>query len=291
MTIQEATFLLLNKLRSAHSQDEAGEITDWVMEHITGSKKAERMIYKNSSITDSEETILSQYIERLMRHEPVQYILGYTWFAGMKFKVNRNVLIPRPETEELVDWIVKETNVQRQMPNIQFSIIDVGTGSGCIAISLKKKIPEASVNAIDVCSEAINTATENAVDLNVEIDFTLLDFLDEEKWRDLGNFDIIVSNPPYVKQSEADQMQKRVTEYEPLKALFVPDHDALLFYRKLSDFAKSHLNKHGKIFVEVNESLGNETVVVFNQSGFKTEIRKDMQGKDRMVKAILTPEF
>jgi release factor glutamine methyltransferase len=166
------------------------------------------------------------------------------------------------------------------------SIIDIGTGSGCIPITLKKKLPNTEISAIDVCSEALFTATENAMEHNVDINFILLDFLDEEKWNELGSFDIIVSNPPYVKQSEKDSMHDRVTSFEPHLALFVPDNDALLFYRKLSDFAIKHLNINGNLFVEINEALGNDAVSLFRSTGFTdVQLKKDMQGKDRMIKA------
>jgi release factor glutamine methyltransferase len=195
------------------------------------------------------------------------------------------VLIPRPETEELVDWIVKE-NAQRSMHNVQFSIIDIGTGSGCIPITIKNKLHRANVSAIDVCSEALFTATENSIEYNTEIDFILLDFLDEKKWETLGQFDIVVSNPPYVRQSEREKLHARVKEFEPDKALFVPDDDALLFYRKLSDFSLKHLKAGGTLFVEINEALGGAILNLFRDRGFANiELRKDMQGKDRMVKA------
>ena len=172
------------------------------------------------------------------------------------------------------------------MLNIQF--IDIGTGSGCIPITLKKKLPQANVSAIDVCSEALFTATENAIELNAEVDFLLLDFLDEEKWKELGQYDIIVSNPPYVKQSEINTMHERVKEFEPHLALFVPDNDALLFYKKLSGFAVKHLKPGGSLFVEINEALGEAVVNLFRSAGFANiELRKDMQGKDRMIKATI----
>jgi release factor glutamine methyltransferase len=164
--------------------------------------------------------------------------------------------------------------------------MDIGTGSGCIPITLKKKLPQATVSAIDVCSEALFTATENAIELNVDVDFLLLDFLDEEKWKELGQYDIIVSNPPYVKQSEINAMHERVKEFEPHLALFVPDNDALLFYKKLAGFAAKHLQPGGSLFVEINESLGKQVVNLFR--GFANiELRKDMQGKDRMIKATI----
>jgi release factor glutamine methyltransferase len=166
------------------------------------------------------------------------------------------------------------------------NIIDIGTGSGCIPITLKKKLPESDVSAIDVCSEALFTATENAMELNAEVNFLLVDFLDEEKWKELAQYDIIVSNPPYVKQSEINTMHERVKEFEPHLALFVSDNNPLLFYKKLSDFSMKHLKAGGKLFVEINEALGEAISNLFRSAGFlNVELKKDMQGKDRMVMA------
>ena len=256
-----------------------------VIEHITNMSRAEQVKNKVPYLTCTQLENLDAISERLKKNEPVQYVLGEAWFAGMKFKVNKNVLIPRPETEELVDWLVKEVNAQRPMLNVQCSIIDIGTGSGCIPISIKKRLPDADLSAIDVCSEALFTATENAIAHNTEINFTLLDFLDEEKWSELGNFDIIVSNPPYVKQTEKNSMHERVVSFEPPLALFVPDNDTLLFYRKLSGFAVNNLKPGGVFYAEINEALGNEIVDFFKSAGFTdVQLRKDMQRKDRMIK-------
>ena len=283
MTLNEARTVLTKELKNVYETDESRNIIDLVIEHITNMSRAEQVKNKIPYLTCTQLEDLDAITERLKKNEPVQYVLGEAWFAGMKFKVNKNVLIPRPETEELVDWIVKE-NGKTKMENI--SILDIGTGSGCIPITIKKKLPEANVSAIDVCSEALFTATENAIALNAEVNFVLLDFLDEEKWKELAQYDIIVSNPPYVKQSEINTMHERVKEFEPHLALFVPDEDALLFYKKLSDFSKKHLNVGGKLFVEINEALGEQAVSLF--PGFANiELRKDMQGKDRMIKATL----
>jgi release factor glutamine methyltransferase len=283
MTLNEARTILTKELKKVYDQDELRNIIELVLEKITGLPRIEQVKSKVPYLTCTQLEDIDSITERLKKNEPVQYVLGEAWFAGMKFKVNKNVLIPRPETEELVDWIVKEalSNELRAM-----SIIDIGTGSGCIPITLKKKLPNIDVTAIDVCSEALFTATENAMEHNVDINFILLDFLDEEKWNELGSFDIIVSNPPYVKQSEKDSMHDRVTSFEPHLALFVPDNDALLFYRKLSDFAIKHLNINGNLFVELNEALGNDAVSLFRSTGFTdVQLKKDMQGKDRMIKA------
>ena len=288
MTLNEARTVLTKELKNVYESDELRNIIELVIEHITNMSRAEQVKNKVPYLTCTQLEDLDAITERLKKNEPVQYVLGEAWFAGMKFKVNKNVLIPRPETEELVDWIVKES--QKSNPESfrdkSQNIIDIGTGSGCIPITLKHQLPEANVSAIDVCSEALFTATENAIKLNTEVDFTLLDFLDEEKWYELHQYDIIVSNPPYVKQSEINTIHERVKEFEPHLALFVPDNDPILFYKKLSDFSMKHLNAGGKLFVEINEALGEAVSNLFRSAGFlNVDLKKDMQGKDRMVMA------
>lgn len=283
MTLNEARTVLTRELTTIYDNDELKNVIDLVLEHITKMPRMEQVKIKLAYLTCTQLESIDAITERLKRNEPVQYVLGEAWFAGRKFKVNKNVLIPRPETEELVNWVLKES----QKPKVKSqNILDVGTGSGCIPITIKKKLPLARITAIDVCSEALFTATENAIEHDVEVDFILLDFLDEEKWAALGQFDSIVSNPPYVKQSEKDTMHVRVKEFEPDLALFVPDNDPLLFYRKLSDFSLKHLKPGGSLFVEINEALGDTVVDLFMSAGFKNiELKKDMQGKDRMVMA------
>src|SRR6187431_2824118 len=283
MTLNEARTVLTKELKNVYENDELRNIIELVIEHITKMTRSEQVKNKVPYLTCTQLEDLDAITERLKKNEPVQYVLGEAWFAGMKFKVNKNVLIPRPETEELVDWMVKESEKLKVKSQ---NIIDIGTGSGCIPITLKKKLPEANVSAIDVCSEALFTATENAIELGAEVNFVLLDFLDEEKWKELGQYDIIVSNPPYVKQSEINAMHERVKEFEPHLALFVPDDDALLFYKKLSAFSTDHLKPKASLFVEINETLGEQVINLFRSAGFANiELRKDMQGKDRMVKS------
>jgi release factor glutamine methyltransferase len=296
MTIQEARTKILNELKDIYDKSEATNIAELVLEKISGRVRTEHILHKEFFLSPEQVEELKKILVRLKLNEPVQYALEEAWFAGMKFKVNKNVLIPRPETEELVEWISREINTQyttwpagRQMFNIQCSILDIGTGSGCIPIAIKKKISQAKVAAIDISSEALLTAKENAVALETDIEFILLDFLDEENWNVLGKYDIIVSNPPYVKQMEKETMHRRVTAHEPHLALFVPDNDALLFYRKLADFSLGHLAPGGNLFVEINESLGKEVEELFQKKGFKSvELKKDMQGKERMLRAVLS---
>ena len=283
MTIQSAQDELTCALKKIYDPREAITIADWTMEHITGKKRIDRMIAKEQSLHADQQQTLAQIQEKLLTHCPVQYALGEAWFAGMKFYVNESVLIPRPETEELMDWTAVEIN--NSTFKIQ-KILDIGTGSGCIPISLKKKCPDLLVTSIDVSEAALTVAEQNAGILNADIQFLHIDFLEEENWEQLPVFDLIISNPPYIKTSERVDMSKNVLDFEPAAALFVPDEDALLFYRKIATFASKHLVKDGKIFLEINEALGKETIELFEKGGYLTELRKDLQGKDRMIQIV-----
>ena len=287
MTMQEATYFLLKKLRSIYPEEEASQITDWVMESLTGSKKTERMLYKNAAIIYKEESKLQELTERLMQHEPVQYVLNETWFCGLKFYVDNNVLIPRPETEELVEWIIANC----KFPIDKLKILDIGSGSGCVPITLKRKLRKAEVWSCDVSDAALYVAKKNADDLGVDVKFVHLDFLNKEQREQLPSFDIIVSNPPYVPEKDKEQMQPNVLKYEPAMALFVPDNDPLIFYKAIADFGKHHLDKGGTIYAEIHENIGEAVTQIFQSKGYSTELKKDMQGKERMLKAVpLTPK-
>ncbi len=221
------------------------------------------------------ETVLSQ----LKEHKPIQYILGETEFFGLPFYVNENTLIPRPETEELVDWIIKESKVKSQKSQVK--ILDIGTGSGCIAISLAKNIPNAQVYAIDVSEKALIMARKNAERNQVNVTFLNQNILETE---DLNQkFDIIVSNPPYVRNLEKEEINKNVLEYEPHLALFVEDDDALIFYRKITELAIKNLSENGQLYFEINQYLGKAMVELLEKHHFKNiELRKDIYGNDRM---------
>lgn len=284
MTTREAQQKAQLQLKILYDEREAINITEWVMEHITGKKRIDRLLDKQAMLTTSQELQLDMFLQELATHKPIQYVLGEAWFAGMKFFVNEHVLIPRPETEELVSWIVLES--QKLKVKSQ-KLLDIGTGSGCIPVSLKKLWPEISVSSVDVSKEALEVAQKNADTLQAEINLLHFDFLNELSWDQLPVVDIIVSNPPYIKQSEHSNMSKNVLDFEPSIALFVPDEDALLFYRKIALFSKTHLSKYGSIFLEINEALGKEVVVLYESFGYKVELRKDMQGKDRMAKVNL----
>ena len=283
MTMQEATYYLLNNLRTIYPEGEASQITDWVIEHLTGSKKAERMIYKNADLTEQEEKQLQQYTERLLNREPVQYVLNESWFCGLKLYVDKNVLIPRPETEELVEWIISNC----KFPVDELKILDIGTGSGCIPISLKRRIRKAEVWACDISEKALAVAKRNADALGADVNFMQLDILGKEQRNQLPEFDIIVSNPPYVPEKDKAQMQPNVLNYEPPTALFVPDNDPLVFYKAIAVFGKTHLSPKGTIYCEIHENLGSPVEEIFSSSGYTTELKKDMQQKDRMIKSGL----
>lgn len=230
------------------------------------------------TLTSEQESLLRGIIDRLRQGEPLQYIEGKAPFCGMEFAVNSSVLIPRPETAELVDWIVCEHATQ------QPRILDLGTGSGCIAIALSKQLPQATIEACDISAEALTVAKENARMNEAPVSFFTHDMLD------LGtplphSYDILVSNPPYIRQSEAADMSIQVTEWEPHTALFVPDDDALRFYRAIAELGQTEaLRPGGHIYVEINQALGKETVALFEAYGYQdVELRKDIYGNERMI--------
>lgn len=225
-------------------------------------------------------------LERLKNYEPIQYIIGETEFFGLPFKVNNDVLIPRPETEELVDWII---NIVDKKDSLK--VLDIGAGSGCIAISLAKNLPKAKVYGLDVSPEALKVAQENAKLNEVDVEFIEANILDEDNVmlslsKHLINFDIIVSNPPYVRQLEKEEIKKNVLDNEPHLALFVEDNDALQFYKAISEFAVNNLSENGLLFFEINEYLGDEMIQLLKEYNFSNiELKKDLFGKNRMIKA------
>jgi len=286
MTVHEAQQQLLTSLYELYDNREAATIADWVMEHVTGMRKIDRIMHKQSPLAPDRLAQLQQYTRELLAHKPVQYVLHEAWFCGMPFYVDENVLIPRPETEELVEWIVKEVSGFKFQVS---SLLDIGTGSGCIPVALKKKLPNLKVYALDVSEAALNVAQKNANALNASITFYKNNILEKAAWYKLPVFDIIVSNPPYIRQSEEKEMRKNVLLHEPHLAVFVPDEDALVFYKAIAEFGLTHLNKEGRLFFEINEALGNEVKQLLEEHGYSNvEVKKDMQGKERMVKAVCT---
>jgi release factor glutamine methyltransferase len=280
MTIKETYRIFLLHMQGIYNLNEADVITGWVFEKIANIKKATLIMSPNKYMNEDINEQINKCLHQLLLHKPIQYVLGEAWFYKMKLKVNEHVLIPRQETEELVEWVLSTS------PQPAVSILDIGTGSGCISIALKKQLHAAAITAIDVCKDALMVARENAADQKMPIQFVEIDFLDESKWPKLPMFDIIVSNPPYIPLKEKEKMKKNVTEYEPASALFVPDDDALLFYEKIVTFGKEHLNYNGKIFVEVHENYAKRTCALFQCAKYTyVDIKQDMYGKERMIQA------
>jgi release factor glutamine methyltransferase len=286
MTILQAGKELSAELNTIYNVREAARVTDMVMEKITGFTNTERLINKQLLLTAAQQAQLQIFKAQLIQHKPVQYVLHEAWFAGLKLYVDENVLIPRPETEEMVEAIV--TDISR-WPQRDLSLIDIGTGSGCIAILLKKKLPDLQVYALEISDKALEVARKNAISNSADIQFLQTDILQWDQHKNFSRFDIIVSNPPYVKETEAHEMAGNVLLYEPHQALFVPDNDALLFYRTIAEFGLRNLrNGTGKIFVEINEALGEEVSILFRKKGFsEVNVKKDMQQKERIVSAVL----
>jgi release factor glutamine methyltransferase len=275
---------LLQQITVYESQ-EAKEIVFWLMEFYLGLRKIDILGDKSFEKTINWTNI----IERLNNNEPIQYILGETEFYGRRFLVNDSVLIPRPETEELVKYIVDKQKNQFPETNKQFSILDIGTGSGCIAISVAKELPNFKVTAYDISKKALETAKKNAEINKVDVTFEKVDILKPSFIHSLiRTFNIIVSNPPYVTKQEIDRMQKNVLDFEPHLALFVEDSEPLIFYEAIANFAFNNLTDNGLVAVEINEALGEETANVFRRKGFsEVEIIKDIHQKDRFMSAIL----
>ncbi|HSN08638.1 MAG TPA: peptide chain release factor N(5)-glutamine methyltransferase [Hanamia sp.] len=286
MTTEKAYIDFVKSLKSVYEDREANNIADWVFEKVTGSKRLERRLNHNNQMEEVYFTQLQNYLQELLQHKPVQYVLHEAWFYKMKFFVNENVLIPRPETEELVEWIVNDANESLSLQSKPTNIIDIGTGSGCIAISLKKELTDATISAIDVSEKALHVAKKNAEELVAQIIFFQIDFLNEKEWNTLKKFDIIVSNPPYIPVKEKEKLAKNVTAHEPSLALFVENNDPYIFYKKIAEFSKTHLESNGKIYVEVHEDFAKEVKTIFVNAGFEAEIKKDIYGKERMIKAF-----
>lgn len=276
--MQNTISKIRESLSNIYPESEISGFIRLIMEHTTGLSIPTILSDKNTKITEAQLLNINKIVQRLETFEPIQYILEETEFYGLPFYVNKNVLIPRPETEELVEKIIFDNKKD------DIHILDIGTGSGCIAISLKKNIKGSIVSAWDISTGALEVANLNAKKNQVEILTQEIDILSNYSNESL--FDIIVSNPPYVLEIEKLEMDNNVLDYEPHTALFVPDNNPLLFYNRIADIAKKLLKPNGYLYFEINSMKGNETISMLNEKGFsKTELIKDMSGKDRIVKA------
>lgn len=286
MDLQQAQRQLTTQLSPLYGGREAAIIADWVMEDLTGQKRIDRLVSSAEPLSTPLLQQYEKYRDELLALRPVQYVLHESWFCGMKFYVDERVLIPRPETEELVEWIAE--SIAPKPLATGPGILDVGTGSGCIAISLAKKFPGLDVYACDISPDALDVARHNASALgaNKNIHFYALDFLDSNQWVNLPAIRWLVSNPPYIPLKEKSGMAAYVTTAEPSLALFVADDDPLIFYRSLGNFARQRLAGGGQLFVEIHEDMSDMVEDLFRTIGAKEVMaKKDLQGKDRMVKA------
>lgn len=279
MTLKELYRNFLLQLQKVYSLSEATNITDWVFEKMVSLKRTDIIKNPNKLITPAADKLIQEALQELLTHKPVQYVLGEAWFYHMKLKVNEHVLIPRPETEELVEQLIADRKSRLTDP----AILDIGTGSGCIPIAIKKHLPAAVISSIDISEKAIDLAKQNALLHNAHIHFTQLDFLEEKNWQQLPMFDIIISNPPYIPLAEKDKLDRNVTAFEPHLALFVPNRSPLIFYEKIAAFGKTNLLPKGKIYLETHEELAKEVASLFMKDYQTVMIKKDMYGKERMV--------
>ncbi|MBL6449839.1 peptide chain release factor N(5)-glutamine methyltransferase [Fulvivirga sp. 29W222] len=269
---------IIDGIHLEESVEEIQSIAYLVMEHVFGMDRAEIILDRSINVSNSKEKELKEFIKRINTHEPIQYIIGKTEFYGREFKVDRGVLIPRGETEELVQLIIKENHGKK----IKF--LDIGTGTGCIPITLLKELKGSRAFAIDYDPRAIKVSRKNAQLHSIQVEFMLIDILNEPI--PVQTLDVIVSNPPYVTENDRLQMKPNVLKYEPAMALFVEDSDPLLYYRRIAELAKSTLKEHGVLYFEINERFGKEVQALLEVMDYSNvQIVKDLHGKDRIVRA------
>ena len=267
------------KLEEIYDPEEAENLVNILIEHHLGMTRMSQVLKPDFRLSESELLNFHFDMKRLLKSEPIQYVLGVTEFYGMKFQVNTDVLIPRPETEELVHLIIHENFENKR-------ILDIGTGSGCIAIALQKNLRNCHVAGLDVSKRALETARKNAHNNDAKVEFIESDIRETGQMEQLGEFDVIVSNPPYVTHQDKSLMNKNVLEWEPSDALFAPEEYPLYFYDKILEFTNKHLSEKGQIFLEINESYGQQLKKLIESYSFsQISIHQDFRGKDRFIRA------
>lgn len=282
MIIKEYKTIFLNELSPLYDEMEAESFFYLTLEQFHQKKRIDLALNPEMEMDALQLLRWESVVSELKKEKPIQYILGVTEFYGLSFLVNENTLIPRPETEELVDLILNDVKIESFK---DLRVLDIGTGSGCIAVSLAKNLPDAEVSAIDVSEKALATARKNAEINEVNVRFILKNILETDDLEE--QFDVIVSNPPYVRMLEKAEIKPNVLEYEPHLALFVDDNDALLFYRKIAQLAQKNLTENGKLYFEINQYLGSETVGLLESLDFKeVKLLKDIYGNDRMIRCL-----
>ncbi|MFD0941312.1 peptide chain release factor N(5)-glutamine methyltransferase [Pedobacter boryungensis] len=286
MKLKELAVKFETDLNSLYPEDEAQALFQLTLHHLLGLSRADYLLKKEQDISVDDLSKFESILKELQTGKPIQYIFGEAHFYGLTFKVNESVLIPRPETEELVEWIISTCSLNQKSELI--NILDIGTGSGCIAIALKKNLPNTAVVALDIAADSLGIAKQNAQLNNVEVQFIEDDILNAQLSTFSSQFSIIVSNPPYITAHEKAEMHANVLAHEPHRALFVSNEKPLIFYDAITNFALKNLQQNALLFFEINEYLGQQTVQLLKDKGFKDiELRKDMQGKERMIKASL----
>ena len=286
MILKEFKLFFNEALSAIYPKTEIDSFFFILMEEKLKLQRIDTVLKPDFLITEKNLIDLKNIVKRLQKEEPVQYILGNTEFYGLTFLVNKNTLIPRTETEELVAWVLDEIKVLANNKITELSILDIGTGTGCIPISLAKNLTSLNISAIDISPEALLIAKQNAILNKVTIEFIELDILNAESLPQ--EYDVIISNPPYVRELEKEEIKNNVLENEPHLALFVADENPLIFYNKIADLAKKQLSKNGMLFFEINQYLGKETINMLVKKGFKNiQLKKDLFGNDRMIKCVL----
>jgi len=283
MTIEDANRLLISSLAEFYDEREASSISSMVMERLTGMPKSLRILHKSGSFSIKQEELFQYYLNELMKFRPVQYVLGEAWFGSYPFFVDENVLIPRPETEELADWLIKDTSSK----DSGTSVLDIGTGSGCIAVYIKKKRKDFNVTGLDISTAALEIAHKNSRINKADVDFILCDIRDPVQWSTLASVDIIISNPPYIPEKQKEFLDKHVKDFEPSLALFVPNDDPILFYKIIGDIAIQKLLGGGALFLEIHHDFSKEIMEWYEKIGFTLELKKDFSGNNRMIKAFI----
>ncbi len=272
---------MIRELSTIYPENESINLVDWLFSSVAGIEKKDFFLDPGRWLEPGIIAELKIKFGELMLHRPIQYVTGTAYFHDLMLKVDPSVLIPRPETEELVKWVSDDFKLVSGL-----RVLDIGTGSGCIVLALGRLLTDPVLTAIDISQSALDLASLNADACGIKVEFIKKDILDEIGWGDLENFDLIVSNPPYVREFEKSRMQANVLDYEPHLALFVPDQDPLLYYRAIAKVAGLIMASSGKLYLEINENLGRETILLLQNEGFTDiTLKKDIQGKDRMIRA------
>ena len=284
MTIDGANRRLVSSLGTIYDEREASSIASLVMEKLTGESKSLRVIHKLNELPEEKEILFRKWFEELMLNRPVQYVLGEAWFAGLRFYVDERVLIPRPETEELVAWVLEDLEA---LLTEDFKILDIGTGTGCIPVSIGKKRKDLRLLACDFSIPALEVARKNSQDNQVPVEFIHTDILNDSSRSLIPAVNMIISNPPYIPGQQRAALDKHVRNFEPEMALFVPDEDPIVFYKQIGLLAKKRLIAGGKVFLETHHDYSKAVLAWYQENGFTVELRKDFSGKNRMIRAII----